>query len=312
MSSSERMLSRQAWNRFWFRPVPATELAMGRIALLGLALWEQGPMAARASLARWADIGEIHWKPISVFAWIPMLPTQSSAFLVSVSYAWLGAMAMGCAGWLTRVSLPLAFVSGFFLFGYPNCFGKTHHPYHMLVVALGILAFSRCGDFLSLDWLRKGRAAPAPSPEYRWPVQLIRASMMLFYFEAGFQKLRHSGISWASSENMVNLLVGVGKPEGVYFATHFPWLCGLLAKITLFSQLFGWLSLFSPRWAMILVPSLFGFHLGSRFLLGDFGYFTPVMICFVFWVPWERLISSVGSPHQPAGTPMGVDFPRGP
>ena len=79
----------------------------------------------------------------------------SSDLLAWVEGTWKAALVLSCLGLFTRASTVASFVLGLYLLGLPqNFIGEAWYHYDMLVViVLGILAFSRCGDAFSADRL---------------------------------------------------------------------------------------------------------------------------------------------------------------
>ncbi len=280
------------WSRFWFKPALGFNLGVSRFVFFALISWFYYDRYSGDALAMWALVPDQFWEPVSYFRALPFLPTHSYEALSAIALAWHLALFLSCVGLFTRYSTKVAAVLGLIYLGYPHNFGKIHHSDHMVTVVLCILAWSRCGDYFSLDQhikaLRgKGSLAPIASAEYRWPLRFIQTILMLSYFEAGYSKLTNSGLEWVFSDNIVNLLMAWGVPRGVYVATHFPMLCRIMGGWTLIAQLMSLTALFSWRAACIFVPALFFFHVGSRLTMGDAVAFTALMMCYTFWIPWE-------------------------
>ena len=49
---------------------------------------------------------------------------------------------------------------------------------------------------------RQGVVNAAESGEYTWPLRAVWLTMSLIYFAAGIAKLRHSGLSWVTSDTL--------------------------------------------------------------------------------------------------------------
>ena len=71
----------------------------------------------------------------------------------SFEIIWIVALVLSCIGLLTRWSIGVALVLGIYLLALPNNFGKTGHGDAILVLTMGILALSKCGDAWSVDSL---------------------------------------------------------------------------------------------------------------------------------------------------------------
>jgi hypothetical protein len=63
-----------------------------------------------------------------------------------------------------------------------------------------------------------------------------------------------------------------------------------LAFITVAVEFFFFLSLFNWRLAVVLVPTAFLMHVGALLVLGADGDFQTYYPCYVFWIPFVKLI----------------------
>ena len=288
---------RERWMTFWFAPVPPLNLGVCRALFFGAFFLFYLPQ----DFARWGGLPGAFWAPVPPFEalGLPVPPPEALAWAGGI---WKAALALGCLGLLTRASTAASFVLGFYLLGLPQNFvGGVPYHYDMLVVlALGILAFSRCGDGFSADHLirdLRGKSSPGTSGEYAWPVRAVWLTFALVFFAAGVSKLRHSGLEWVFSGNMATLLVQARYimdplvPWGSYVAGH-GWLYKPMAAATVALEVGYPLALFSRRARRVIVPTMFCMLVGVRALLGP--TFYPFLICHVFWVPWDRVARRVG------------------
>jgi len=250
----------------------------------------------------WGDVSNVFWNPIWFFARFH-IPCFSAAVLAVLQVIWRLALALSCIGLFTRFSTTISFILGLYFFGLPNNFGKTHHLDTILVFAFVVMAVSRCGDSWSVDRLirtaRQGANSSAERPtlsgEYTWPIQTICLVFSLVLFEAGFSKLRHSGLAWITSDTMAifllqsNYHITDAEPLtswGLYFA-RFPWLSHLLAATSIMLEVGYPLALFSRRARWFIVPSGILMQAGIAVLMGP--NFYQQIICNLFWVPWDRV-----------------------
>ena len=240
-------------------------------------------------MASWASIDDIFWKPISFFKVIPLQIKSPELFRIA-SHLWFLSLLFSCAGLFTYYSTKVSFLLGMFNIGYPYNFGKIDHSSHFVVIVLFVLAISKCADTFSIDSLIK-RNSIQKSGEYSWPIQLIKTMLCLTYFEAGFQKLRVSGLEWIYSNNIQNLLLHWKDPEGVWVAKNFPFACKIFAAMILIPEILAPLALFYKKMAIVLVPCLFSIHFVGEILIGDPAAFTPLLICYIFWIPWAALFN---------------------
>jgi hypothetical protein len=216
---------------------------------------------------------------------------------------WKISLALSCLGLFTRASTVSSFIFGVYLLGLPQNFGKTHHDDALVLIVLGIMALSRCGDAYSIDQLiRKMRGGSNPSVqppqvsgEYTWPVRAVWWIFALVFFAAGVSKLRHSGMEWIFSDHMAITLIkanyhtsGIDPPVpwGLFLA-QYSWLTWLLAAATIMFEVGYPLALFSRRARWVIVPSTFFMQVGIWVLMGP--AFYTFLICNLFWVPWDRV-----------------------
>ncbi len=263
-----------------------------------------GTLAAvywRSDAVEWASVSPVFWEPIALFRALGLGVLPATAMSVAAA-AWKVCLLASAAGLATRVSTAGAAVLGTYLIGLPHNFGKIHHADAILVFAMVILAFSLSGDGWSLDALiraaRKPRAAPpAPSGEYTWPLRMMWLVMSLVFFAAGVSKLRHSGLAWVTSNAMEGYLLRSNDPLalpaevpltdwGLWIA-GVPWLSTLLGATALALEVVFPVALFSRTARRIVPGAVFGVQLGVALLMGpDFYRFW---ICYLFWIPWDRL-----------------------
>src|SRR6185503_19451812 len=124
-----------------------------------------------------------------VLPYVPINPTLAGAASLVFIVACVGAI----LGLFTRTSAIVAVVTGLYVLGIPQFYGKIDHYHHLLWFG-AILAASRCGDALSIDAIRAGwkRAdrgdiePPAAARAYHLPIALILVLLGLVYFFPGF------------------------------------------------------------------------------------------------------------------------------
>jgi hypothetical protein len=290
------------WDRFFFAPDSAENLAVCRILFYGglLALFVGVDHAA------WGRVSDAFWMPEECWPFAKFgLPRLSPEVLGPMSVAWKISLAMSCLGLLTRAAAMASFVLGFYLIGLPHCLGDLSHGDGAAVLILGVMAFARSGDALSVDQLIRGRQA-SPSGEYRWPVRAAWLILSTVFFAAGYAKLRHGAWDWAFSGNMSFVLwehqfppehPEALVPWGQWIARR-PWLCHALGAATLILEAGYPLAMFSRRARLVLVPGMILAVLGFRVLMGP--SFFPLILCHVFWARW-RPEPRVGPATPPAG-----------
>jgi hypothetical protein len=229
------------------------------------------------------------WYPLPLFAWLHLAPLPPDGLAV-VQNVWRLSLLAGLFGLETAVSTSIAALLGFYLLGLPHNFGHTFHFDALLVIGLGVMACSRCGDACAVDAM--GHPRRRESGDYTWPIRLMWVGMSLVFLAAGLAKLRHGGIAWVLSPNLSIVLmraayhVSDADPitgAGLWLARH-EWLSRVFAATALSVELSFVAALFSRRARIVLVPAAFAMLVGIRVLMGPtFGGF---LIANVFWVPW--------------------------
>jgi glycosyltransferase involved in cell wall biosynthesis len=281
------------WQWFWFKPAPASDLAIARLVFFG----GLAPFYAVQHFAVWSDVSPALWQPIWLFDRfnIPVFPAP---IVLALETIWKISLLTSALGLLTRVSLFTAAILGTYLLGLPHNFGQTYHFDAVLVLAFWILAFSRAGDAWSLDaWMRarQGGSRPRASAEYRWPVQLVLVALSFVFFAAGIAKLTRTGLEWITSDHLATVLYRVqyhisdADPLanwGVPLAA-IPGAASLMALTTVFVETAYPIALFSRRLRVPMVFAGIGLIVGIRVLMGP--TFEHFLLINAFWVPWGRV-----------------------
>ena len=287
------------WNRFWFEPVAPDNLGFCRLLFYGILL----VYFAVVHFDGWASIPRSFYAPVWPFEklHIPIVPDP---YMGLVAALWKASLFLACVGFCTRVSTAIAFVLGAYLIGVPYNFGKTDHMTAIVVFTLGFLALARSGDAWSVDAFirRRFRGLPPPgrSGEYRWPVRAVWLTMALVFFAAGMSKVIKGGPAWVFSQHMeISLVQRFYDPNppavrlGLWIGQH-PAAARTMAAASLLGELLFPLALFSRRARGVLPPLLLAMQLGIGVLMNV--WFWPFMYCYLFWVPWDRILS--GRPLQ--------------
>jgi predicted DCC family thiol-disulfide oxidoreductase YuxK/uncharacterized membrane protein YphA (DoxX/SURF4 family) len=313
------MTLNSAWRRWWFDPVPVTNLAICRILFFGAMFLFYLPQ----DYAPFGAVSKVFFYPIWFFDRLD-LPVLSPRTLDILEVAWLTALALSCVGLFTRLATFASLVLAVYILGLPNNFGSTYHYDTLIILVLATMALSRCGDGWSLDELIRAARRPAgsqlaqrvPSGEYLWPTQMIRLTMALVFFAAGVAKIRHGGLEWILSNNMAVMLVRhhyhIANVDpltswGLAIA-QYPWMSSLLAGGAMVGETLYPLALFSRRLRPVLVLTVFFMQVGIRVLMGP--TFNQYLICNLFWIPWDR-VSAGTRRWLPASERYSVIFDGG-
>ncbi len=281
------------WNRFWFEPAPALNLAAARVVFALHAMW----VVLSRDLAATTGVPAVFWTGVAVrtrwrFLYFPGHPSLESG-LETLAIVTLAAAAIGIFPRLACfVSAVLLYHLAPFetLFWTPNPFerGLT-----VSVLALSALAFSRCGDALCLFPRRAGPSAP--SPDYGWPLRLVQLQLCQVYFIAGYAKLRLAGFMWPGPSNMRQWFLLFSQIDqmlvptslGVWIANHpiaalGAGLGGLALDLGLIVMVF-W-----PKLRVPLIAAALAFHTAIILTMGILFLNIPQFLIFVNWDALRR------------------------
>ncbi|HVT91822.1 MAG TPA: hypothetical protein VHD76_03180 [Bryobacteraceae bacterium] len=243
----------------------------------------------------WTRVSPAFWMPVSVFRFLDGPPRDALWMGVSQT-VWKVSLLASAAGVLTRFSTFVSAALAVYLLGLPQNFGKIDHMDGIVVILLGILFVSRCGDGVSVDNFLS-RKIPGTAPreaepvEYRWPIVLGQVLFTLVFFAAGVAKLRVSGLAWMSSGNLRHLLIEhqythAPLTDAGLIAARSTMVCGGAAILTIVLELSMPLAVLSRRLRWPLLIALLFLQIGIALALGV--YFTPYLAGYLLFVPWER------------------------
>ena len=288
-----------AWNRFFFSGFSDQSLGLLRIYFgCGLLLFHVsqfphilaldplGP-AFRFTVPMW------HFELLGIHTHVPWLTPV--VFLVMM----LATVAMTLGRW-TRPAIILVILCVFYLKGVRDSFaGDVHHRYLMPMQMLVLLLVSRCGEVRSWDARRRaGVATPAISEwQASWPIKTMQIYVASFYFWSVVAKLRVSGLEW---------FIGGGKIQEILISRAVRWsgvetrelffnpLAFEIANSPLVLHALGLLTLLmemgfplillitSPRWRLVALLAVAGFHIVNFVLLSVMFLMIPIVF-FVFF-----------------------------
>jgi hypothetical protein len=297
------------WDRFWFAPGSARNLAAARIVIAVHALW--------IVLSR--DYGGISGLPADLWSGVTTLDRVRYAIvpghpvlehlLVLLAVVALGATALGVA---TRISCLTAALLLYHLAPFETIIWTTS-PYErgleITTLSLVVLAIAPCADVWSVTARR--RAAPETAWEYHWPLVLLQLFVAQAYLFSGWSKLFRVGWGWVSAENLRHWLllftqedqIAVYRGLGTWFAGH-PALCLLIAIGALTLDLTFIVVLVWKRARKVYVPLAAAFHVGIFFTMNIAFLNLPQLLVFL---DWDWLANRVrGQPAARAPEPAAV------
>jgi hypothetical protein len=267
----------------------------------------------------------------------------SAAALGGLQAFTVAALACAALGWHTRWSVPVAAAAYLVMAGILRQYAWFYHTGLVPLYLLIALAFTPCGDGLSLDrWLRERRGervadANAATLRYGWPRYFVWTALALPYVFAGLSKLRRAGLDWPNADNLKSILLVdtlnpmefdwgvtlrlVDAPDALF------WGIGLA---TLVGEI-GYGSVLFSRRARLLFPALtVGMHLGI-WLLQNVLFFDLILLQALF-TDWRAIrlalaagrlptlaeltpaappsAAALAAPTAPAATRDARDWPR--
>jgi hypothetical protein len=285
---------RQAERRL-FAPGDPRRLAAVRIGLFTLLAWRLAHNDYLAVAGQPATL----FDPVSLFKLLSRMPSHDLTVWVQVGGVVVALVA--AAGVVPRLSLPLALACSIFLNLMLNSTGKIIHNDVVLTLCLIPLAASpraACAAW-SLPRalrLRMGRRLPTAerAEAYGWPRRTAMVVISLAYLFVGLQKLRYSGIAWASSDNLRWVLYSASDSQaspnhlGLFIAER-AWLAHIFAAGTLALEVGFPLCLFFPRLRWLFVPGVVLMHLGI-YLTMHLDYSAQALSVIIVFVNWPYLI----------------------
>jgi hypothetical protein len=180
-----------------FAPAPAERLAVLRVLVAGFAT-----AYLLVRLAVFLDLADGRpsvFEPVGVLAWLTRpLPGAVVTATVLVALVASAALTLGVAA---RWTGPLAFVALLAATTYRSSWGQLLHFENLLVLHMGVVAFSASADAYAVT--RRGPRR-GPDARYGWPVRLAALFTVATYVLAGVAKLRYGGLDWMLGDTLRN------------------------------------------------------------------------------------------------------------
>jgi hypothetical protein len=281
---------RAIWERLFFAPESALNLAAARVIFSVHALWVllSRDLPANSSLPPefWIHVTQAErWR----FLIFPGHAALEYGLQLGAAAALLGA----ALGFMPRLC---CFVSAILLYHLAplETIFWTPSPYQrgftIDVLALLTLSAARCGDAL-----RIGRPPIAePSSDYCWPLRLVQLYLAQSYVFSGYAKLYRVGPGWMEPENLRAWFLLFSQQDqvqrdGALFHAVGPWiaehwlLCLIAGFYGVAVNLLFVTTVFARRARWFLVPDAVFFHTLVLLSLSIFWINTPQLLVFVNW-----------------------------
>lgn len=278
------------WDRLFFAPAPAINLAAARVLFSVHALW----VLLSRDLPAASDLPGEFWLHVSeAEKWRFLIFPGHSGIEYAVQAITIVALVGAAIGLRARLCCFVAAVLLYHLAPLETIYW-TASPYQrgftVDVLALFTLSLGPCADAL-----RPGRPASAEwSPDYRWPLVLIQLFLAQTYFFSGYAKLHRAGIAWLEPENLRHWFLLFSQQEqvirsGEIFRVVGPWiadhwlLCLVAATYGVVVNLLFLSTVASARSRWFFVPDAVFFHVLVFLALSIFWINTPQLLVFVSW-----------------------------
>ena len=303
--------------RYFFPLGWTTRIAAMRILCVGLyLLWFNHPLAFHTAFLEADGFDKPQWLMALIDLTVGQENYRQAWVLTTVQYVGIASGLLALVGLFSRLSVGVFTLTIWLQVSHTFSYDEIHHVETLFAIFLAMLAFSPCGDCLSLDaWRRQRResthtpdaplaAASTATPVRRWwegsynreafwPIVGIQVLLALAYFDAAVSKLLIGGPHWFNGYTMQNILLTDGlrhdRPLGVYFA-QFRELAILMAVFAVAYEGLFWLVLVPRvrRWAVpAFLAAGFMLHVGI-FVLQNAPFFMWLAL-YCVWLPWERL-----------------------
>lgn len=226
------------------------------------------------------------------------LSIASESTMQTLGFIWKTSVIFSALGFLSRPFMMICFLLGFYLFGIEEGFIATNFAFRFWCGAMGVFAFSRAGDILSLDYLIKKKLFKTQfvpqSESYQIALQWGQMVSLCPFFVAGLAKIRDSGLSWPSqlsiyfkySDEAFVARSGVARQIKQFLLSQ-PYLVTLMGWFVLTTELSSLFALWRTRARPYIILALVIFCMANYYLM----YINRIkflIILLVFWIPWEK------------------------
>jgi hypothetical protein len=315
----------RAWDRFFFTPADPTPLALVRVAVGLLLLWDFGWLGADLSAwlgpKGWADPAVVRegLRPGAWSLWL-MVPGAGVVPLYVVALASAALLTLGLgARWAAPIAWALAASTNrrvpVMLFG----FDQTVATWALYLAATGA-----GGQALALDRLiarRRGRdpgGPPRPTVSANLGLRLIQLHLCLIYASAGLAKLQ--GVPWWDG-SAIGMLLGNSefRTFDLTFLADYPDLLALATHATVFLEIAYPVLVWFRGWRPWILLAALGMHAGIALGMGLTEFSLAMLAGNLAFVPagWVRRIGAgrgrrANAPVESGQTPAAPGPPVAP
>jgi len=190
------------------RVVPSNSIALGIVRSIVHGTFLVSTIAT--SFAALGSLPPTILRPTGVMRLLPwnfydQLQTPSGMMILKA--AMIVSLLFSTVGFLTVVSTKTSLLLVLFYQGLLRSFGHFNHDEMLAVYCLAVLAFTPCGDAVSIDSRLSQTKKERPFFAYAYPILLMQLLMAWSYFSSALIKLRVAGLSYLSADNLPALAI---------------------------------------------------------------------------------------------------------
>jgi len=274
--------------QFFLEPTSAVNLGLLRIAVFYL-LYCSG----YDRTSNWyASLSNTFLKLPRGWIWLADLYPVLMNYIKPTEWVFIIASGLALIGLFTRVSTVVSSVLAVWVMGIPNFYFKIGHADHVVVLSALVLACSRSGDALSVDWLirrfrGRGIAPPARSVAYTVPIRFSWLLVGTSYLFPGLWKLWEGGDLWINGHKLeVEMALKWAQlPDFVprFRVDHLPAVMIFFGTMTLVFEIGYFFALFSRRTRVLAGVIATSFHFGVGSTMGIwFSLWFPLIVVLDF------------------------------
>jgi hypothetical protein len=278
----------ERWNAYWFPVTSTLDLARCRILALAVQTFWFLPGFSELELQKSLLTNNPDFiNPQLLIRTIALLLPREIFFtprsFTALYWITFAAGVLGVIGWFTRTSVFVTATGMAILIAHKYSYADVHHPEALWVLFLLMLAFSPCGERLSLDALLRRRRGEMPANTTDigiWPLKAAHILLAMTYFSTGLTKLISGRLQWMNGYTLQTYTfqdaVAREIPFGIWLA-QWHGLAIALSVFTVLYETFFFLSLFFPRIAPLFFIVGIGFHTALYFT-GAHPFFPHIVL----------------------------------
>lgn len=292
------------WNDYWFSPGSNFDLAVLRLAVVGLQCFLLLSYTF-PTLTYTLALPEYIYQPRLLLKIVSLpwgaLPMPEAGFMIGAFWLLFLFGLLSFVGLFTNVSLAVFAIGNILLQAFIYSFGDIHHTEAILFLCLLVLAASPSGKILSLDSYWKRRKSDSKGQtvllldlkdKYAgWPIRFMQWFFPMMYLSAVVSKLTRGGLEWANGISLQYYMILEGfksDSDLALYVSQFHYLLKYSEIIVLLFQATFFLIIFFPRLKWVYLPLGLAFHFIIYVTLR--APFPQWILLYMIYVPWGSVI----------------------